>query len=127
MQNRFEDAGYGSGLFIFNLGMLFLTLVFMLTMPLVLLLMAGFKNKYMYCKRKHKSLDDTIRGNMWIRFIMEANLDIGVSGAINLYILIQAGNIEFETWFDKVNIICLFVLTGLVLIFPFGILGFYLW
>ena len=125
-RSRYEKAGYSSGIFIFNMGALFITLVIMLLMPLLLMVYSRFKNRFPWCQRKHVALGDALRGNMWLRFIMEANLDISVAGAINLTIIMQQGFVAFKSWFDIMNTIFLFTLISIVAIFPFAILFFYL-
>ena len=62
---------------------------------------------------------------MWIRFCMEASLDIAISGSINLIVMIEKGEVPMDTAFQIINSVALFVLYTATLAFPVFVLAFY--
>ena len=98
----------------------------MLLIPICIYFTSPCKYKSRWYNKKHSSLSNSIRGNMWIRFLMEACLDISISGSINLYTNARAGELEWDTLFHKVNTLSLMILFPLVMVFPIAILVFYM-
>ena len=97
----------------------------MLLIPICIFVTSPCKHMSRWYNKKHSSLSDSIRGNMWIRFLMEACLDISISGSINLYMNARAGELEWDTFFHKFNTVSLFILFPMVMVFPLAILVFY--
>ena len=67
-----------------NLGSLYLTLMFMLTViPLFLLITRPFKHRSKKLSKLHRELTDSLRGNMFIRYLLQASIDIAITTYIN--------------------------------------------
>ena len=120
------NIGYESNILIVNLGTLFITLIVMLSCPICIFCTRPYKQKSRWLNRKHESIGPSLRGNMWIRFVMEAFLDISISGTINVFGLLASGEIPFDTTFNIINSVMLIVLYPICFIFPFAIVVFYL-
>mmetsp|Transcript_8669 Transcript_8669/g.10695 ORF Transcript_8669/g.10695 Transcript_8669/m.10695 type:complete len:406 (-) Transcript_8669:168-1385(-) len=68
----------------------------------------------------------SLKGNVFIRFFLEGCLDIGLCAALNILYLQEPGvYMEWETLFDVVNNVTLFLLSVAIIILPFWILWFY--
>mmetsp|Transcript_4056 Transcript_4056/g.5393 ORF Transcript_4056/g.5393 Transcript_4056/m.5393 type:complete len:397 (+) Transcript_4056:1458-2648(+) len=68
----------------------------------------------------------SLKGNVFIRFFLEGCLDIGLCAALNILYLEEPGvYMEWETLFDVVNNVTLFLLSVAIIILPFWILWFY--
>ena len=99
----------------------------MLLIALCVFVTKPCKQKSRWLNRRHDSIGPSLRGNMWIRFIMEACLDISIAGSINLILDMESGSIPMSTPFDILNSVSLLVLYSMCLVFPFAVMGFYLY
>ena len=76
----FMDNGYESYYMIINLGGLMVIFVMTITIPLlIILVLSPLKNRSKYAQNKTKSLTNAMHGNMVIRYVIEAGLDISIS------------------------------------------------
>ena len=81
---RFGSIGYESNLTIVNLGTIFVTLVIILTVPVLLILLRPCKNSCKWMHTKHTSLTHAYYGNTYLRYLLEGCLDIVISVLIQL-------------------------------------------
>ena len=73
----FADQGYKSYYMIFNMGTMVIIFLITITMPLlIILLLRPCKNRSSRIKQQYRSVSDAMRGNILIRFYLEAALDI---------------------------------------------------
>ena len=124
---KLEFVGSGSPFLIVNLGTSYLTLLAMLVIPILVLVTKPFVHKSQKLSRAHNWIGPSLRGNMWIRFIMEALLDIFITGTVNLILFYELDDIPMNGSFDILNTISMFLLYPLAGLFPFFVLGFYLY
>ena len=76
----FFDNGYESYYMIINLGGLMVIFVMTITIPLlIILVLIPLKNRSKYAQNKTKALTNAMHGNMVIRYVIEAGLDISIS------------------------------------------------
>ena len=68
---------------IINLGTMFITLVIILMIPLWIIFTKPCKYRSKWLSKNHESLTKSLRGNMFIRFILEGCLDIAICSALN--------------------------------------------
>lgn len=94
------DIGMESYYFIANLGTLFFVFAFTITIPLLaFLLLRPLISKSKFIQRKHKGLSDGLHGNMMIRFIIEASLDISLCIGLQFYYSDVNGGLNFDSAF----------------------------
>lgn len=124
-KERLEDGGYESSFLISNLGTLFITFLIILTVPLCVFASRPCIGKSPWIKRKHTSTLAAMRGNLWIRYLMEASLDVSISGTINLIVDIENSKVPMSSTFDVINSISLILIYTVNLAFPVIILVFY--
>ena len=124
-KERLDAGDYGSGFFIANMGTLFFVFVMMLTVPICVFMSRPCRSKSRWCFKKHNSTLAAIRGNLWIRYLMEACLDVSISGTINIIVLLETGKIDTSNTFEVINAVALFVIYAATLAFPIGVLAFY--
>ena len=121
---KFVAIGYESNLMITNLGSMFVTLVFILLIPIWLFLLRPCKNKYQWLHTKHTSLTNSIYGNLYIRYLLEGCLDIAIS--LTLQVTHMGSNgLEWDTTFNVINNITTIVLGVATISFPVFIIVFY--
>ena len=76
-ESKFEDMGFESYFMIINLGSLFVAFILLFAIPILFILACRpFKNKSKYIAVKYRSTTDGLHGNMIVRYILEACLDI---------------------------------------------------
>lgn len=114
-----------SPLIVHELGTVFLFLPLMIVMALLSLLCKPCCNKSRYLHKKNTSLQASIKGNMWIRFLMEAFLDISIGGTLNLMLAFRNGDMPWSSLFHVINSITLIVLFSAAAVFPVFICVFY--
>ena len=67
-----------------------------------------------------------MKGNSWIRFVMEGSLDIALSASLNyIYVSNNGDGLKWDTLFLALNNCTLIILVILVLLFPFWSIIFY--
>ena len=98
----------------------------MLSIPLLVLVTKPC-TRYSHVNKAHNWIGPSLRGNMWIRYVMEALLDIFITGTVNIILLYELDSVPINSSFDVVNAISLFVLYPLAGLFPFFVMGFYLY
>ena len=107
------DIGYSSRFLIVDLDVLFVALVFLLTVFPIMLILSGIcKNKCACCRSKHESLSDSLRGNLFFRFMLEASLEIGICiGFQWFYRDMNRGLMNFDDFFNVTNSVTLILLS----------------
>ena len=82
--------------------------------------------RWKWFHKKHSATATSMKGNSWIRFIIEGCLDISICASLN-YIYIQTSHLglQWDTTFQIVNSAALIILAAAVFIFPFWMLYFY--
>ena len=120
--SKFEDMGFESFFTVINLGSLFVAFIFLFTFPLIFILLCRpFRNRSKYINNKYQNLSDGLHGNMIVRYILEACLDIAL--CIGLQVHYYAENVDgaklfdFDDFFFTVNTIITAILGILIVIF----------
>ena len=76
----FENYDIESYYMVTNMGSIFVIFVMTITIPLLLIfLLKPCRNTSTYLNKKHNNLSRQIQGNLFIRYIIEACLDIAIS------------------------------------------------
>ena len=124
---KFVDIGFGSPFMTINLGTLYLTVAVFLAILILMILTRPCLHCSTRLKSKHDSIMLGFKGNMWIRYMMEGFLDIGICCALNYHDShILENGIKVDSLFATVNNIS-FLLFSLALgLFPLWALIFYL-
>ena len=122
---KFQDVGYGSNFMILNLGTMFLTLVIMLTVPCCILVTLPCKSSSKCLTNKHKGCTDALRGNFFIRFLLEGCLDISICATLNILKGVEDDGLDWSDKFFIVNNVSLIVLSLAIVAFPVWVLIFY--
>jgi len=101
----FYDNGYESYYMIINLGGLMVIFVMSISIPLFLiLLLSPFKSRLKYAQNKTKALTNAMHGNILIRYVVEAALDISISVALQIYYRdLNGGLFGSSSAFDVTN------------------------
>ena len=82
----FLDAGFGSYYFMINMGTLMVVFFMSATIPfLVIIFFRPCKNRSKYAANKLTSTTNALYGNLLLRYILEAGLDISISIALQVY------------------------------------------
>ena len=122
---RFADIGYESKFAVTNLDALFIFFLLLLVVPTVtLLLIKPCKNRYQYLLQKHISISNSLRGNMFFRYILEACLDITICIFIQMHYM-NNDWLNFDSTYRTVNSVITIILGIAVLLFPAFLLIFY--
>lgn len=111
---------------VLNLGTLFFMFILLLTIPVCLILTKPCRCWSWYNK-KHEAMSTSIKGNTWIRFIMEGCLDISICATVN-YIFIKKSNegLKWNSTFHIINSTAIIVLVTLIIAFTIWTPLFYL-
>ena len=109
-----------------NMGTSYLTLLAMLGIPILVFMTKPCVHKSQKVSKAHNWIGPPLRGNMWLRFVMEASLDIFITGTVNLILFHELEYVPMNSSFYILNAISLFVLYPLAGLFPFFVLGFYM-
>lgn len=125
-KERLENADYESNFLIANLGTLFITFLVLLSVPMCVCASGPCKQKSPWIHRARTSTQASIRGNMWIRYLMEASLDVSISGTINLIVAFENGSMPVDSAFQIMNTTMMLVVYTVNMAFPGIILFFYL-
>mmetsp|Transcript_26104 Transcript_26104/g.34906 ORF Transcript_26104/g.34906 Transcript_26104/m.34906 type:complete len:154 (-) Transcript_26104:1104-1565(-) len=80
---KFENIGFEANFMILNLGTLFLIFIILLILPCFLFFTKPCKNCTKGFKKKHKGMSKSVKGNAYIRFILEGGLDIAICASLN--------------------------------------------
>ena len=128
INKKFFEASFESNYMILNLGTIFL--MFLLLPILLVCLTCTRPCKNCCCcssfKTKHKAMESNMRGNTWIRFILEGTLDIAICAALNyIYNKNSQKSFRWDTPFQAVNSLSFIVLTILLVLFPVWAMWFY--
>ena len=104
---------------------MFLMFIVLLTIPGCLICTRPLR-RWKWFHKKHSATATSMKGNLWIRFIIEGCLDISICASLN-YIYIQTSHLglQWDTTFQIVNSAALIILAAAVFIFPFWMLYFY--
>ena len=98
----------------------------MLVIPIRVFLTKPCVHRSQKVSKAHNWIGPSLRGNMWLRFVMEASLDIFITGTVNLILFHELEYVPMNSSFYILNAISLFVLYPLAGLFPFFVLGFYM-
>ena len=118
------DIGMESYYFAVNMGSMLFGFIGSVSIPLIALLcLRPFTSKFKYAKNKHSELSDGLRGNIFIRFILEACLDIGLCVALQFWYSDLNNSLSFGTVFYAFNSSFTILLgSAVALILPFSII-----
>ena len=117
---RFEQTGYESYFMAMNMDALFVILILTFTIPLILFILLSLcTDRSKFAKQKRSDLAKSMHGNLIIRYLMEACLDIAICFGIEYrYGLDGQVDLESSTLFYTVNTIVKVLLVSAVVIFP---------
>lgn len=110
-----------------NLGTLYLTLAVFLALLILVILTQPCIHCSPRLKSKHDSIVLSLKGNMWIRYMMEGFLDIGICCALNYHDshILEEG-IKVDSLFATVNSISFLLFSLALILFPIWSLIFFL-
>jgi len=122
----FYDNGYESYYIIINLGGLAVIFVMTITIPLLIILfLSPLKSRSKYAQNKIKTMTNAMHGNMMIRYVIEAGLDISISVSLQLYYAdLNGGLFGSSSAFDVTNSL-MTVIFGPVVLIGIVVLGFF--
>ena len=121
------EIGFESYYFMVNLGSLTFVFIFTMTIPLLLYyVLKPLISKSHYLRAKHEGISNGLQGNMFIRFIMEASLDVFLCLGLQFYYEDVNNGLNFDSAFEAINTILVFILGIVTFVFvPFA-LAFYI-
>ena len=119
----FTDNDYESYYMIFNMGTLVIIFLITITLPLlIIILLRPCKNRSIRIGHQYQSVSDAMRGNIFIRFYLEAALDVTMCILLQFYYSdFNGGLFASSETFDILNslltvifgpIIVIFIVTG---------------
>ena len=123
----FTDNDYESYYMIFNMGTLVIIFLITITLPLlIIILLRPCKNRSSKIGQQYRSVSDAMRGNILIRFYLEAALDIEMCIFLQFYYSDYNGGLfaTSET-FDILNGLLTILFGPLVLILIVALVYFY--
>ena len=121
---KYDRTGYSSNFFILNLGLLFLSFCFMLILVIFTLTCKPLEDRSQYIKNKLDGTRENLYWNGFIRFFIEACLEIFIAYSINTAVIEKTG-FRWSTNFDYVNNISLVVISIASILIVVFILLFY--
>lgn len=122
-----ERVGFESYYTIMNLGTLFVTFLWILIgMPLILFLLRPCRYKSQALDKRLSSLQDALYGNLLLRYLIEAALDICICIVFQFMYTDLNGGMSMATVFTALNTIMTVILAMLVGLFIPFVLVFYL-
>jgi len=123
---QFDEIGFGSNYMILNLGTMFISLVIILATPVCIFMTKPCGKCSNTLKKSQESTMKSMKGNVFIRYLIEGFLDISICASLNyIYETESARGFRFDTTFHTVNNIAFFVLTIAIVVLPFWSIIFY--
>ena len=101
-----DNVGYSDQSMIGNLDVLFISFVGILIIPVVMLFaFAILRRRYSSLNTRYENLRNAMFGNMFIRYFMEACLEISICIMLQFHYSDRYGDpiLQFDTWFHIVN------------------------
>ena len=121
-----EAIGYESHYMARNLGAILITFFGVSIVPVgILLILRPFKDRKLV-KKKYHSLANDMHGNMMIRYILEACLDIGICVCLQFYYSDFNGGLKFNNYFNILNAVSTIILGLACVLFLPVVVIFYL-
>lgn len=80
---KFQDVDFESNYMILNMGTMFLMFIVLLIIPCILLCSRPCRSCSRWLNKKHGAMSESMKGNSWIRFVMEGSLDISICASLN--------------------------------------------
>ena len=109
-----------------NLGAILITFFGVSIVPVgILLILRPFKDRKLV-KKKYRSLANDMHGNMMIRYILEACLDIGICVCLQFYYSDLNGGLKFNNYFNILNAVSTIILGLACVLFLPVVVIFYL-
>ena len=127
MLEQAEEIGFESHYMARNLGVILLTFILLAIVPIsIKLILSPLKKRYIAVKKYADNLGKNMRGNMLIRYILEACLDVVICACLQFYYSDFNGGLGFYDYFSILNTCATIILGTLCGFFlPFAIV-FYL-
>lgn len=124
--DRADEIGYGSYYFIVNMGTLVFAFLGSLIFPLIMyMLLKPCVGKSKNIAERHHRISSALRGNILIRYILEASLDICLCAVLQIQYSDLNGGFNFNSSFEIINTILAILLGSATAIFlPFTIIFF---
>ena len=116
--SKAKDIEMESYYFIVNMGTLLFAFIASLMVPLILFIfLRPCVSKSPNIAKRHQKLAAALRGNILIRYILEACLDIGLCFALQIWYSDVNGGLNFGSTFNTLNTIFAVVLGAAAILF----------